>query len=286
MSSSRKISIINKHVKAIKTPYKGISIHDYNIEKKRLQLELLKLQTAAIESGQRLAITFDGRDASGKGSTIKRFYENLMPKYTRFVELGIPTKKESKNWFRRYKKHLPKTGEIVLFDRSWYNRALIEPTMGYCTKSQYQYFMNKVLDWEHKLIDDGLIMTKFYLSVDSKTQLFRFQERIADPLKYWKFSENDLHARDKWERFTRYKEQMFARTSSEKSPWIVINSNNSMEARLTCLLHVVRSISNKRFTPLTKEDVKKKYDIEFNGVMFKNLSATQYAALREASKGY
>lgn len=274
-------SVIIKQFKAIKTPYKGIKLKEYNVEKRRLQLELLNIQQAVANNGQRLAICFDGRDAAGKGSTIKRFYENLMPMYSRIVALGVPTKSESTHWFRRYEKQLPKAGEMVLFDRSWYNRALIEPTMGYCSKTQYQYFMRKVLDWEHRLIDDGLILIKFYLSVDSRTQLYRFQERLSDPLKYWKFSENDLHARDKWERFTAYKEQMLKRTSSEISPWVEVNSNSELEARLTCMLHVVRSLSEKRFTPLTGEDVRKTYDTEVNGVVFKNLTATQYAALEE-----
>ena len=212
----------------LENPYKGINLKDYHIEKRRLQLELLNIQQNVVNKGKRMCITFDGRDAAGKGSTILRFTEKLMPKYYRIVELCIPTHKESRSWFHRYKKLLPKKGEIVFFDRSWYNRALIEPTMGYCTKKQYEYFMQKVLDWEHKLIKDGLKLAKFYLSVDIDQQLVRFHERLADPLKFWKFSKNDIHARKKWEKYTKYKIQMFQHTSSNKSPWITVNSNSKI----------------------------------------------------------
>ncbi|HFD13423.1 MAG TPA: polyphosphate kinase, partial [Crenotrichaceae bacterium] len=229
-----------KAVRRIQTPYTDINLHDYWIEKKRLQFELLRIQQNVVDKGRKVVITLDGRDAAGKGATIKRFVENLMPKNYRVVELGIPTRKESKRWFLRYEKHMPKPGEIVFFDRSWYNRALIEPTMGYCTKAQYKYFMSKVLDWEHKLLDQQIELVKFYLSVDSKTQLIRFNDRINDPFKYWKLSPTDLQARKKWDTFTKYKEQMLAHTSSERSPWVTVNSNSKIESRLTCMLHVVR----------------------------------------------
>ena len=227
--------------------YEGINLKDYHVEKRRLQIELLTIQQEVVKNEKRLCITFDGRDAAGKGSTILRFKENLMPQHYRVVELGIPTKKESKYWFQRYERQLPYPGEIVFFDRSWYNCALIEPTMGYCTKKQYKYFMKKVLDWEHKLIHDQLLLFKFYLSVDTEHQLGRFQERLSDPLKFWKFSQIDLRARKKWETFTNYKNQMFAHTSSEKSPWINLNANAKLESRLNCMLYVVKHFGNKEF---------------------------------------
>ena len=173
--------------KKIKNPYTGISVKDYNVEKRRLQIELLNIQQDVVKNKRKLCITFDGRDAAGKGSTILRFTENLMPQHYRVVALGIPTKNESKFWFRRYEKHLPKKGEVVFFDRSWYNRATIEPTMGYCSEKQYKSFMDKVLSWEHKLIADGLELMKFYLSVDKEHQLGRFQARLSDPLKFGSF---------------------------------------------------------------------------------------------------
>lgn len=262
------------------TPYEGVSQKSYHAEKRRLQLELLKIQTKVIEQGLRVCVLIDGRDAAGKGSLISRFTENLMPQKIRVVQLGIPTKKESKNWFNRYKAHLPQKSEIVFFDRSWYNRALIEPTMGYCTQSQYKYFMRNVGQWEHRLIDQGLILIKFYLSVDIQTQLVRFHQRLTDPLTYWKISQNDFKARKKWQTFTRFKEQMLERTSSPKSPWAVVRSNSKMESRLTCMLHLVRLLGDQNFIPLTDERVPNTFNAEINGIPFQNLTVPQYETLK------
>lgn len=273
--------LTGKNVLKIDAPYGGISLKDYHIEKRRLQLELLTIQHKVVKHGERVCVCFDGRDAAGKGSTILRFTQNLMPKYYRSVDLGVPTQKESKYWFHRYEKHLPEPGEMVFFDRSWYNRALIEPTMGYCTQKQYEYFIHKVLEWEHQLIDGGLKLVKFYLSVDPEHQLYRFQERLSDPLKFWKFSENDFHARKKWATYTKYKEQMFSHTASEKSPWILIDSNSRKTSRLTCMLYVVELYGNKKFVPLTGEDVTETHSIEVNGVAFNGLNKLQYSVLKE-----
>ena len=270
-----------KKLSAIETPYQGISEEDYQVEKRRLQVEILRIQKRLMQEGRRLAIAFEGRDAAGKGSTIKRFTENMIPANYRVAAFGIPTPAESKNWFRRYSAHFPRPGEIVFFDRSWYTRALIEPTMGYCTEAQYKYFMRKVLDWEHKQIDNGLLLVKFYLSIDQDTQLIRFEDRLDNPLAYWKFSENDLKARSKWEVFTRFKEQMFAHASSERAPWIVVNANIKREARLTTMLHLVRLLGRKRFEPLTGEDVTKTYSIKLGGVKFRGLTLRQLTVLEE-----
>ena len=260
------------------TPYTGITAPTYQVEKRRLQYELLKIQQDVVKKGRRLAILFEGRDAAGKGSTIKRCVEHLMPMHYKVVELGVPTPQESKNWFRRYKKHLPAPGEMVFFDRSWYTRALVEPTMGYCTEAQYKYFIKKVLGWEESLLREGFEIVKFYLSVDIETQLIRFNERIKDPLKFWKLSKNDLKARKKWERFSAYKEQMFSRTSSGRLPWVVVNSNSKNEAVLTCMLYLTY-LNKTGFVPLTGEMVETRYDIELDGVAFKGLSAKQYAVM-------
>jgi len=273
--------LTGKKVHIIESPYSGINLKDYNIEKRRLQLELLSIQQRVAKLGQRVCITFDGRDAAGKGSTILRFTQNLMPKFYRIVDLPIPTSKESKYWFRRYEQYLPRNGEMVFFDRSWYNRALIEPTMGYCSKKQYKYFMSKVLEWEHKLIDEGIKQIKFYLSVDPEHQLYRFQERLSDPLKFWKFSENDYNARKKWETYTNYKNQMFSHTVSKKSPWLIVDSNSRKDSRLTCMLYVVRMLGNKKFVPLTGQDVSEKYQIEVNGVVYRGLNRLQYSVLQD-----
>ena len=263
--------------------YENIGYSTYSKEKKRLQVELLNLQQWVVENRLRVAFTFDGRDAAGKGSTIKRFVENLMPKYLRVIELGTPTKKESKRWFDRYRKHLPKPGQIVFFDRSWYNRALIEPVMGYCSKTQYKYFMNKVLDWEEELIGEGLILIKFYLSVDRQTQLYRFEERIVHPLKYWKYSKNDELVRNKWDIFTKYKEQMFNRTSSSISPWVKVNSTNKLYARLTCMLYAISAVNYGQeadFIPLNDDELERSFRIVVDGVPFSGLSYRQYNVLK------
>jgi len=271
----------SRKIKSINTPYKGITSHDYQIEKRRLQVELLNIQQRVIKHKERLAIIFEGRDAAGKGSTIKRFTEYLMPSFYKVVELGIPTKKESKYWFKRYEKRFPREKQIVFFDRSWYNRALIEPTMGYCKEKQYLYFMKKVLKWEHKQINNNLILVKFYLSIDKDTQLYRFEDRLQSPLTYWKFSDNDLQARNKWKRYTQYKEQMYAHTSSDLSPWVVINANKKREARLTTMLYLVQKLGNKKFKPLTGEDVTKVHTIHVDGVKFRGLNLQQLAVLKE-----
>ena len=270
--------------------YQNIDYSTYVAEKRRLQVELLKLQHWVIENNKRVALVFEGRDAAGKGSSIKRFIEYLMTKHFRVVELGIPTPKESKYWFSRYEKHMPQPGEIVFFDRSWYNRAMIEPTMGYCTKAQYKYFMQKVLNWEEKLIDNGLILRKMYLSVSKDTQQVRFQERIVSPLKYWKYSVNDEKVREYWDVLTKYKDQMFEKTSSPESPWVVIGSNNKLESRLKSMLYVLTSIkynpNGEPFKPLAKRKKHERYSITIEGVPFNNLNYRQFKLLHALQEAY
>ena len=214
----------------------------YRKEKRSLQIEFLKLQNWAISEGKKIAVVFEGRDAAGKTDTINLLARHLIPDHFRYVHLGIPSENESKKWFKRYEKHMPKTGEIVFFDRSWYTRATVEITMGYCTKRQYTHFMNKVIKWEKSYINDGLILIKFYLSIEKRQQSKRFNERQTDPLKLWKLSPNDLRMADKWEIFSFFKEQMFSNTSYEESPWVVINANNKMVARLTALRYLLNEI--------------------------------------------
>ncbi|MAH73407.1 MAG: polyphosphate kinase [Cellvibrionales bacterium TMED49] len=270
----------NRKLTLIETPYEGISTEQYQTEKRRLQIELLRIQQQLIKNGSRMAVVFEGRDAAGKGSTIKRFMENLIPSNAHVVALGIPSDRESKQWFRRYERYLPEPGNMTFFDRSWYSRALIEPTMGYCSEKRYKYFMKNVLRWEHSNIESGLLMVKFYLSINQETQLFRFGDRLSDPLTYWKFSENDLHARRKWKIFTQFKEQMFSHTSSDMSPWVVIAANKKREARLTAMLYLVRAFGRCAFEPLTGKDVKTGYSIQIGGVKFSNLSLQQTAILK------
>jgi polyphosphate kinase len=272
--------------KEVQSPYGNITGEMYEVEKARLQVELLNIQQKLIKRGGRLAILFEGRDAAGKGSTIQRFCEYLIPQHTKVIALGIPSPKESKYWFNRYASHLPLPGCITFFDRSWYSRALIEPTMGYCTESQYRYFMKKVLNWEEKLISEGLLLFKYYLSINEETQLVRFESRLTSPLTYWKFSENDLRARAKWTTFTRLKEQMLTHCSSSTSPWIVLNSNDKKEARLTAMLHLVLTLGNGSFEPLTGEPVTDNKSLSFNGVRFTELTPQQLAVLKDLRRQY
>jgi polyphosphate kinase 2 len=214
----------------------------YESEKYQIQIELLKLQEWVIKNKKKVAIVFEGRDAAGKGSTIKRFTEYLNPRGFKIVALGLPTEEEKQNWFGRYEKHLPKAGEIVFFDRSWYNRAVVEPAMGYCTEEQYTDFMNKVIPWEEKLISDGVILIKFWFSITQEKQIKRFELRQQSPLKYWKFSPNDAKVLDKWEIIGNFKNQMFTKTSSNMSPWVIINSNDKKIGRLNAMRYVISQI--------------------------------------------
>ena len=270
-----------KKIRIIENPYQNISESEYQVEKRRLQVELLKIQQWLVHQKLSLVVVFEGRDAAGKGSTIKRFTENLMPAHFSIHALGVPTESESKYWFRRYESIFPKPGNIAFFDRSWYSRALIEPTMGYCSENRYKRFMRKVLNWEHSHIDKGLLMVKFYLSIYQDTQLIRFESRLNSPLTYWKFSENDLNARKKWVLFTKYKNQMFDHTSSTKSPWVVVNANSKKQARLTSMLYLVRFFGRRKFEQLTGEDVRVSHSISVGGVKFDDLTLQQLAVLKD-----
>ena len=269
-------------VKYFNAEYKNISESQYQDEKFKLQVELLKLQEWVVKYHKRIAIIFEGRDAAGKGSTIKRFIEHLIPKHFRVYELGTPSDEQNKNWLQTHEKSLPKKGEIVFFDRSWYSRAMIQPTMGYCTKHQYKYFMAHVNDWEEKLITEGLILIKFYLSVNKPTQKMRFHIREHHQLKYWKLSSNDLKTLKKWEEYTFYKNQMFEKTSTAFSPWIIINSNYKMVARLNAMRYVLSEIDYEGKIKLAKAEWE--FDISDNnltlfGVHFDGLNQSQYALL-------
>ena len=265
-----------------RTEYKALSQQKYKKEKERLQVELLKLEEWVIKHGKRVAIVLEGRDAAGKGSTIKRFIENMMPKGVEVIELGVPTKKQEKNWFRTWEKRMPASGKIHFFDRSWYSRALIQPVMGYCNEKQYKYFMKKINKWENKIIEDGLILIKIYLSITKENQELRFHLRETSALKYWKISPNDWKAQKKWQILTTFKEVMFNKTSTGESPWIIINSDNKMIGRLNAMRYVLSFIEYDG-----KENLKEKkwtrdapqYDLMVDNVRFENLSKEQYDIL-------
>ena len=221
--------------------YKSI-MYSVNYEKEliKLQAELVDLQQWIAKHKKRVCIIFEGRDAAGKGGAIRRFTEHLNPRSMRVVALTKPTDVEKGQWyFRRYIKELPNPGEIVFFDRSWYNRAVVEPVMGFCNDEEYNKFMVQVTEFEHMLYEDGVIIIKFWFSISKDEQERRFNSRLANPLKEWKFSEVDKQGQILWDKYTHYKEQMYSKTHTAFSPWIIIKTNNKKEARLESIRHVL-----------------------------------------------
>ncbi len=212
----------------------------YEYELESLQIELVKLQRWVQESGRRLAILFEGRDAAGKGGTIRRFTEHLNPRAMRVVALPKPTDDETGQWyFQRYMRQLPNRGEIVFFDRSWYNRAVVEPVNGFCSEEQYERFMRQVPEFEHMLVEDGVILVKFWFSIGKDVQFARFDSRRRNPLKQWKLSPLDAKAQERWDTYTKYKEIMFSRTHTSYSPWIIVRANNKRKARLESMRYLL-----------------------------------------------
>jgi len=213
---------------------------EYEEELRLLQAELVNLQNWIQKTGKKVAIIFEGRDASGKGGTIKRFKEHLNPRAMRVVALNKPTEVERGQWyFRRYIKELPNQGEMVFFDRSWYNRAVVEPVMGFCTPEQYEAFMVQVPEFEHMLYESGTIIIKFWFSVNKEEQLARFRSRLKNPLKKWKYSPVDEKGQELWDKFTYYKDQMFSRTHNAFSPWVIVKSDSKLDARLEAIRYVL-----------------------------------------------
>jgi len=225
-------------------PYKNrLSRKSYERQKYHLQAELLKLQAWVRETGQRVVILFEGRDAAGKGGTIKRLMEHLNPRGARVVALEKPTEEEKGQWyFQRYLKHLPTSGEIVLFDRSWYNRAGVERVMGFCTDEEYARFMHQAPEMERHLVNSGIRLIKLWFSVSRKEQRRRFKERKLHPLKQWKLSPIDLASLDKWDEYTTAKEAMFFHTDHSECPWIVVKSDCKKRARLNAMRYVLNSM--------------------------------------------
>ncbi len=219
---------------------KTISKLKYEAELEMLQAEFVNLQKWIVQKKMRVAIIFEGRDAAGKGGSIKRFKEHLNPRSSRTVALSKPTEVESGQWyFRRYIKELPNPGEIVLFDRSWYNRAVVEPVMGFCTDDQYNQFLQQVPEFEHLLYEDNMKVIKFWFSISKNEQKKRFDSRLNNPLKKWKFSPVDMQGQELWSRYTHYKDEMFSKTHTNFSPWIIVETNDKKQARLESMRYVL-----------------------------------------------
>ncbi|MEK6799807.1 MAG: polyphosphate kinase 2 [Planctomycetota bacterium] len=215
----------------------------YENELELLQIELVKLQRWIQQEDKRLAIIFEGRDAAGKGGTIRRFMEHLNPRAMRVVALPKPTEEERGQWyFQRYMKQLPNKGEMVFFDRSWYNRGIVEPVNNFCTRQEYERFMQQVPEFEHMLVEDGVILVKFWFSISRDEQVSRFKSRKSNPLKQWKLSPLDSRAQELWDAYTKYKELVLSRTHTSYSPWIIVRANNKKQARLHSMRYVLSLI--------------------------------------------
>ncbi|MCZ7528450.1 MAG: polyphosphate kinase 2 [Acidimicrobiia bacterium] len=215
----------------------------YARELEALQIELVKLQRSVLDQGRRVVVVFEGRDAAGKGGAIRRFVEHLSPRSHRVVALPTPTEVEKGQWyFQRYARQLPNPGEIVFFDRSWYNRAVVEPVMGFCTEAQYRTFMQQVPEFEHMLYEDGVELVKFWFSISREEQAARFASRRTNLLKQWKISPVDEQAQARWDVSTRYKEEMFSRTHTSFAPWIIVRANDKKTARLESIRYVLSAL--------------------------------------------
>ncbi|MDA7694264.1 polyphosphate kinase 2 [Flavobacteriaceae bacterium] len=217
------------------------------IQLKELQGQLIELQNWVIKNQKKIVVVFEGRDAAGKGGAIRRVIEHLNPRHLKVVALNIPTPDEKKQWFfQRYINQLPKPGEIVFFDRSWYNRAVVEPVNGFCTPKQHQIFMNQVNAFEQMLIESDVYLIKIYFSIDKEEQAKRFEEIKNNPLKQWKITPVDLKAQELWEQYTRYKKKMFEKTNTSHAPWHIIEANSKTKARLEAIQLILNKIPFKK----------------------------------------
>lgn len=226
---------------------KSINRREFEIELTKLHTELVHLQEWIKNNKLKVIVIFEGRDASGKGGVIKRITAPLNPRICKVVALGVPTEKEKTQWyFQRYVSHLPAGGEMVLFDRSWYNRAGVEKVMGYCTEDEYQEFLRSCPEFERMLVRSGIILIKYWFSVSDEEQEKRFSERIKNPLKRWKFSSMDLKSREKWLAYSQAKDEMFSYTDTKQVPWFVVNGDNKKIARLNCIHHLLSLINYKK----------------------------------------
>ena len=240
----------HEHVEPKTRDDRSISNEKYEKELAKLQIELVKLQEWIKLKQLKVVVLFEGRDAAGKGGTIKRITEPLNPRICRVVALGTPTEKEKTQWyFQRYVAHLPAGGEMVLFDRSWYNRAGVEHVMEFCTKEQYEEFLRSCPEFERMLVRSDIVLIKYWFSVSDEEQEHRFQERINDPTKRWKLSPMDLESRERWVEYSKAKDEMFKYTDIKQAPWYVVRADDKKLARLNCISHLLSIIPYEDLTP-------------------------------------
>ena len=265
--------------------FRDLSYPAYRAELRALRVHLLTLQELVVSEGRRVAIVLEGRDAAGKGRLSSGITHYLNPKFARIVAQGTPTPQAMRNWLGRHHKVMPVEGEIVVFDRSWYSRAMIQPAMGYCTMRQYHYFMHKVNEWEKSLVDEGIDLIKIYLSVSQETQDLRFKLRSTSDLQYWKYSVNDRMAAERWNLLTYFKERMFAVTSTDYAPWTIIDSDNKQQALLNALHCTLQRFGYEEsglIHPSLQQDAAENtelLDLTVDGVLFTGLNREQVAVL-------
>ena len=222
---------------------KALRLARYEMKLRELQTELIKLQNWVIDRQQKVVVLFEGRDAAGKGGAIRRIAAHINPRYYRIVALPKPTEEEEGQWyFQRYVNRLPRPGEMAFFDRSWYNRAVVEPVNGFCTRKEYELFMGQVNEFERMLVESGTHFIKFYFSINKKEQARRFRDIKSSPLKKWKMTPVDERAQELWDQYTDYKEKMFEQTHTETCPWIIIDANEKQSARIEATEHILKTI--------------------------------------------
>ena len=222
---------------------RAVRYSDYEKKLEKLQLEIIKVQNWALQENKKIVVLFEGRDAAGKGGAIRRITERINPRHIKIVALPKPTEDEQTQWyFQRYINQLPRAGEMVFFNRSWYNRAVVEPVMGFCSDAQYQTFMNQINEFERMILESGIYLVKIYMSISRKEQAKRFQEISSDPLKQWKMTDVDKRAQELWDEYTEYKNAMFAKTNIETSPWKIIKANRKTEARVNAINYILKQI--------------------------------------------
>ena len=263
---SRKPAAVEQHWPLTDQPKARQPPKDYKYveELAHLQFELIKLQEWVRLNGLKVAVLFEGRDAAGKGGAIKRITESLNPRVCRVVALGTPTERERGQWyFQRYVAQLPTKGEIVLFDRSWYNRAGVERVMGFCSEEEYQEFLRACPLFEEMLVRSGIYLIKYWFSVDDEEQERRFQERITNPIKRWKLSPMDLESRKRWVDYSRAKDEMFEHTDLKKTPWFVVNADNKKRARLNCIRHLLDQVPYRDMKPVEIEVPPRQADTDY-----------------------
>ena len=265
--------------------FRDVNYSAYRAELRELRLQLLMMQEWVMEQGLRVAVVLEGRDAAGKGSTASGITHYLNPKSAKVIEQGIPTPRQMRNWLGTYHRLMPAPGNITIFDRSWYSRAIIQPALGFCSMRQYSYFMTHVNDWEHRLVDEGVSLLKVYLSVSKEAQDLRFRIRQDSDLQYWKYSPTDRRVAERWQLLTYFKERMFAVTSTDYAPWVIIDSDNKHQARLNTIHYILSSFEyegkdlNLNAIEANADKSDRTRNVVVDGVLFRQMTPEQVAVL-------